>query len=95
MRKALSLLLVLAMAANLMACQSEAKAEDAVKGYFEAAKASDMAKANTFVNPKMLVLRLHPAQRVKIRKKLIWRKTLPIISRPIIKKLSTASKAQI
>lgn len=37
---------------SLTACQSTASPGSTVNGYFEAAKSTDSAKANTFVNPK-------------------------------------------
>ncbi len=52
MKKVSFCLLTIAIAISLAACQNSPQPEDAVKGYFEAAKASDTAKANTFVNPK-------------------------------------------
>jgi hypothetical protein len=52
MKKAACAILSIALVFSLSACQSKAKPEDTVKGYFEAEKASDTTKASTFVNPK-------------------------------------------
>lgn len=52
MRKLVCAVISAVIVIGMSACQSASKPEDAVKGYFEAAKASDTEKMNSFVNPK-------------------------------------------
>lgn len=52
MKKIVYSLMVIALIFSFTACKSQAKPEDTVTGYFEALKASDTSKANSFVNPK-------------------------------------------
>lgn len=52
MKKILCAVIASLLAFSLMACQNSAKPEDTISGYFEASKASDTVKANSFVNPK-------------------------------------------
>ncbi len=52
MKKIVYSLMAIVLIVSFTACKSEAKPEDTVTGYFEALKASDTSKANSFVNPK-------------------------------------------
>ena len=52
MRKIICFIFSVILIISLTACQSAAKPEDTVDGYFEAAKVSDTAKAKTFINPQ-------------------------------------------
>lgn len=52
MKKLFCYLVSIMVIVSLTACQSAASPKDTVSGYFEASKASDTTKANTFVNPK-------------------------------------------
>jgi hypothetical protein len=52
MKKFLCCILVAIFVTTFSACQSSSTPENTIKGYFEAAKVSDTAKANTFINPK-------------------------------------------
>lgn len=54
MKKLICAMLSMMTVLSLAACQSPAKPEDTVNGYFEAAKATDEEKMSTFVNPKNL-----------------------------------------
>jgi len=52
MKKSFCYIFSVMLMISLTACQSTANPENTVNGYFEAAKLSDAAKANTFINPK-------------------------------------------